>query len=66
MLNLTLVKKQYKCDVCGHGFIQAGYLTMHAIIHTGNKTYKKNVYGKGFNRSGNHKIHAIIHTGETT
>ena len=59
--------KDHKCDTCGKSFTTAGYLRMHATMHTvhkGNKDYKCDSCGKSFYQEGYLKRHIdAVHEG---
>ena len=57
-------EKPYKCQVCGHSFINNGDLINHKFIHSGKKTYKCRICEKSFTQSCHLKRHNRIHTGE--
>ena len=60
-------RKDHKCGTCGKSFTSAGYLRMHAAMHTvhqGNRDYKCDSCDKSFYQEGNLKRHIFaVHEG---
>ncbi|KAF0032819.1 hypothetical protein F2P81_015109 [Scophthalmus maximus] len=52
------------CELCGKTFANQSALSIHYVVHTGEKPYRCSFCGKGFTQKGNLKCHLRIHTGE--
>ncbi|KAF7653149.1 hypothetical protein LDENG_00086840 [Lucifuga dentata] len=50
------------CELCGKTFANPSALTIHYVVHTGEKPHRCNFCGKGFTQKGNLKCHLRIHT----
>ena len=56
-------QKNYKCEVCGKGFITNQRLKEHNNIHTGEKPYKCKFCTSCFASKGTHAMHERGHLG---
>ena len=56
-------QKNYKCEVCGKGFITNQRLKDHNNIHTGEKPYKCKFCSASFASKGTHAMHQRGHLG---
>ncbi|XP_051571191.1 zinc finger protein 155-like isoform X5 [Myxocyprinus asiaticus] len=57
-------KKKFRCEVCGKCFHSNTNLTVHYVVHTGERPHKCSYCGKGFSQKGNLHTHERIHRGE--
>ncbi|KAJ7992097.1 hypothetical protein DPEC_G00275020 [Dallia pectoralis] len=55
---------KYCCQYCGKSFTCRSSLTIHYLVHTGERPHTCTVCGKGFTQKGNLKCHMRLHTGE--
>ncbi|XP_048044194.1 zinc finger and SCAN domain-containing protein 12 [Megalobrama amblycephala] len=56
--------EKFRCEVCGRCFHSNTNLTVHYLVHTGERPYKCSFCGKGFSQKGNLQTHERIHRGE--
>uniref|UniRef100_A0A8C2EIV9 C2H2-type domain-containing protein n=1 Tax=Cyprinus carpio TaxID=7962 RepID=A0A8C2EIV9_CYPCA len=56
--------EKFQCDVCGRCFHSNTNLSVHYLVHTGERPNKCSFCGKGFSQKGNLQVHERIHRGE--
>ncbi|XP_067285116.1 uncharacterized protein [Pseudorasbora parva] len=56
--------EKFRCEVCGRCFHSNTNLSVHYLVHTGERPYKCSFCGKGFSQKGNLQTHERIHKGE--
>ncbi|XP_052406318.1 zinc finger protein 484 [Carassius gibelio] len=56
--------EKFRCEVCGRCFHSNTNLTIHYLVHTGERPNKCSFCGKGFSQKGNLQAHERIHRGE--
>ncbi|XP_051572581.1 zinc finger protein 235 [Myxocyprinus asiaticus] len=56
--------EKFRCEVCGKCFHSNTNLTVHYVVHTGERPHKCSYCGKGFSQKGNLHTHERIHRGE--
>uniref|UniRef100_A0A672QN85 C2H2-type domain-containing protein n=1 Tax=Sinocyclocheilus grahami TaxID=75366 RepID=A0A672QN85_SINGR len=56
--------EKFRCDVCGRCFHSNTNLSVHYLVHTGERPNKCSFCGKGFSQKGNLQVHERIHRGE--
>ena len=58
---LSLSKRKYQCEVCGHSFSRSNTLITHNRIHTGDRPFPCDVCGRAFRQLGNLTRHKMTH-----
>ncbi len=56
--------EKFCCEVCGRCFHSNTNLSVHYLVHTGERPNKCSFCGKGFSQKGNLHAHERIHKGE--
>ncbi|XP_016131480.1 zinc finger protein 239-like [Sinocyclocheilus grahami] len=56
--------EKFRCEVCGRCFHSNTNLSVHYLVHTGERPNKCSFCGKGFSQKGNLQAHERIHRGE--
>ncbi len=56
--------EKFSCEVCGRCFHSNTNLSVHYLVHTGERPNKCSFCGKGFSQKGNLHAHERIHKGE--
>ncbi|XP_073705538.1 uncharacterized protein [Garra rufa] len=56
--------EKFRCEICGRCFHSNTNLSVHYLVHTGERPNKCSFCGKGFSQKGNLQAHERIHRGE--
>ena len=55
---------KYTCEIYGKRFQLKGYLTLHLLLHTGERPYKCEICGKAFKQKVHLAAHLNLHSDE--
>lgn len=60
----TTSSKVNTCKICGKTFTRKARLTLHNLIHSGEKKFECEVCSKHFTNGSSLRRHMVVHTGE--